>query len=89
METRLATAMETTVAERLCAMGLSSELVTVVKNGVECKGMRIVNVEAPKISPVVYYNQEDSVTKRQSISTARIPAMPFLCSIFRLHSFLQ
>ena len=59
METTVRT-METEVVEMLQQAGINSEPVTVIKNGCQCTGIRVINPASP-INPVVYYSQEDTV----------------------------
>lgn len=41
--------------------GIESELITVVKNNVECRGIRVITANHPSISPVIYYSSEDTL----------------------------
>lgn len=41
--------------------GIESELITVVKNNVPCKGIRVITSENESISPVIYFSEQDTL----------------------------
>lgn len=47
--------------EELRREGIESEQITVVKNNVECRGIRVITTNHPSISPVIYYSSEDTL----------------------------
>ena len=49
------------VKEELRREGIESEQITIVKNNVECKAIRVITANHPSISPVIYYSSEDTL----------------------------
>ena len=47
--------------EELRKEGIESEQITIVKNNVECKAIRVITANHPSISPVIYYSSEDTL----------------------------
>ena len=76
METRKATGMEETLSAKLFEFGLTPEPVTIMKNRVECTGIRILDTAKPNISPVVYYSKDEPVDVVMDRITAAIQHTP-------------
>lgn len=49
------------VKEELRREGIESEQITIVKNNIECRGIRVITANHPSISPVIYYSSEDTL----------------------------
>lgn len=48
--------------ERLSAeRGIHSEGVRIIKNGIECTGIRIIDADNSSISPIIYYSEQESM----------------------------
>lgn len=47
--------------EELRREGIESEQITVVKNNVECRGIRVIIPDCPSISPVIYYSEQETL----------------------------
>lgn len=41
--------------------GINAENICIIKNGVECTGIRIINPEYPELCPVIYYSQDETL----------------------------
>lgn len=67
------------ILEALKKEGVDAEQVTVTKNGVPCKGFRIITGDG-QVSPVVYYSEEETinefVTKVRIIMAEKLPEIP-------------
>ena len=48
---------ENSILEALKTEGVDAEQITVTKNGVPCKGIRIITGDG-QVSPVVYFSEE-------------------------------
>ena len=70
---------ENGILEALRKEGVDAEQVTVTKNGVPCKGFRIITGDG-QVSPVVYYSEEETinefVTKVRIIMAEKLPEIP-------------
>ena len=53
---------ENSILEALKMEGVDAEQITVTKNGVPCKGIRIITGDG-QVSPVVYYSEEETITE--------------------------
>ena len=53
---------ENSILEALKTEGVDAEQITVTKNGVPCKGIRIITGDG-QVSPVVYYSEEETITE--------------------------
>ena len=49
------------ITKELLARGIESESVCVVKNGVKCMGIRVINPADQSISPVIYYSEQENL----------------------------
>ena len=49
------------LTEVLKAEGLESEQITIVKNNVPCTGIRVINPDTPSVSPIIYYNEQETL----------------------------
>lgn len=52
--------LENSILEQLRKEGVDAEQVTITKNGVPCKGIRIITGDG-QVCPVVYYSEEETV----------------------------
>lgn len=64
---------------QLAQAGITADPVTVVKNGIECTGIRVIDPESPNISAIVYYSSDETVeaiaARVAAISQLRAPSI--------------
>ena len=53
---------ENSILKALKMEGVDAEQITVTKNGIPCKGIRIITGDG-QVSPVVYYSEEETITE--------------------------
>lgn len=49
------------VKEELRREGIESEQITIAKNNIECRGIRVITSDHPSISPVIYFSEQDTL----------------------------
>lgn len=76
--------------KELLAQGVETEEITVIKNGVECRGIRIIDSNGGTVSPVVYYSEEDTIEEFENrISSALSVNMPINVDLVRDWNYIR